>query len=321
MIFLIFRIVLVLFITLQVGSVSSDGGLRFGLVAKSLDDQNFVDAGLGCAEEARKHGDQCLLFGPRGSSNPRDQVEVIKRVLREQSLDAVAISVTKSDLLADVLRAQSLPIIAFDSPFDPAHTHLSRTYVGTDNLEYGRELARVVKRFRPQGGTICLMSAMHDVNLGRRVLGVRRELSNDSNFPDGMRLSGEGGWFEADRCPWNASDNIDRSLTQLEVTFRVIKPDVFVSVGSWPFRDSVRYRKMIEPFLEDIITQRRLVITAGGPLLLTHTGLMNQKLIHAFVINNFPEVGRESYRYMKAALEGEMLPPTVYVPTLVWVAE
>jgi len=71
------------------------------------------------------------------------------------------------------------PIITFDSPFTGENTHLSGSYIGVDNLQFGLALAMLAKRLKPGGGQVCIMSAARNVNLQLRVLGIRLELSGD----------------------------------------------------------------------------------------------------------------------------------------------
>lgn len=222
-------------------------GLTFGLVGKSLDDPNFVRAWQGCVLEAKNSGDKCLYFGGPGAADPRFQRQAIEAALRTHRLDGLAISVTASDVVAQALQGSKVPVVTFDSPFNEHHAPLSRAYVGADNLAFGHDLASAAKRLRPQGGTVCLMSAANDLNLAQRVQGVRQGLAGASTLPNGQRLTGQGGWTELPRCPWNSADQIDRTMTELAITLKHLKPDVFISVGHWPVVDVAAYRQAVAP--------------------------------------------------------------------------
>lgn len=89
-------------------------GLRVGLIAKSVDDINFIEAGRSCAEEARKFGDECVLLGSREGGGARGQVLAIEAALKTRRFDAFAISVTKSDFIAPAVQRIPVPVITFD---------------------------------------------------------------------------------------------------------------------------------------------------------------------------------------------------------------
>ncbi len=300
-----------------VSSVVMATGFTFGLLAKSIDDSNFVDTWRGCSDAARQTGDECVLLGGRGAAHPRVQVRALQEALSSGNFDALAISVVNSQLVARTLVSARIPIITFDSPFDAENADMSQTYVGIDNVDFGRALAGVAKELRPTGGSICLMSAVHDPNLMLRVEGVRQALSGDPMFPPNQRLKGEGGWIEADRCPWNSADSIERTMSQLAMTFGVIKPDVFLSVGHWPVIDAAAYRSTVEPFRDELVERKRIVIAAVGKVSPDMQGLMNDQLVHGYVSIDFYETGRLTYRAMKQLVEGKTVPSTVIIPNTV----
>lgn len=296
-------------------------GLKIGLVAKNTDDINFIEAGKSCAAEARKYGDECVLLGDKAGRGPRAQIMALEAAMKTGQFSAFAISVTKSDLIADVVKKAKVPVITFDSPFAKAHESLSRAYIGANNFEFGKELGKVAKRLRPQGGTLCIMTSAHDTNLAQRVWGVRQELSGNPKFSIKQRLSGEGGWRELDRCPLNTGDDIKRSLSEVGIVLRSLKPDVFVSVGSWPIKDSEGYRLTVAPYREDIRKQLRTIVFAPGLLLPSYADLMSEKLVHGYVSGNFPEIGRLSYLYLKDILAGKDVPRITYIPSTIRIAE
>lgn len=298
------------------GPVSATG-LNFGILGKSVDDANFVDAWRGCADAARKSGDSCVHLGAAGAAQSRLQVLAIQDALASGDFDALAISVINSALVARAVAPARVPVITFDSPFDAAHDELSRSYVGIDNLAFGQALGRLARRFKPTGGTICLMTAAQDPNLTQRVWGVRQVLSGDARLPMGQRLNGEGGWFESARCPWNSGDSNSRTMAELALTLSVLKPDVFLSVGHWPVIDPVAFRATVEPFREALTRRERVVIAAVGKITPDMERLMSDRLVHGYVSVNFYETGRLAYRTMKQLVEGLPVPGKVDIPSTV----
>lgn len=295
-------------------------GMTFAIVAKSIDDGNFVDAWKGCDEAAKQSGDHCVLLGGSGPAQLRLQANAIREAVKNQHFDGFAVSVISSDLVAEAFQDVTVPIITFDSPFDAYHRHLSRAYVGPDNMEFGRDLARLAKQLHSGGASVCLMTVAHDSNLSLRVLGVRRELSEDSTFPDGKRLEGENGWTESSRCPWNASDNTRKSLNQLGYSLKYIKPDIFLSMGHWPTIDMPLYRKTVEPYRKEILANKRIIIFGIGTQSLTALeALMNDGLASGFVGIDFPEIGRKCYEVMRRIAEGKTVDEVNYIPNIIGV--
>lgn len=308
---------LVLFLALAFPALAPAEGLTFGLVGKSIDDLNFVAAAKGCAEEAGRFGDQCLLIGNSGPADYRLQVQAMADAVRTTRFDALAVSVTASDAVAKAVRTLSIPVITFDSPFKAGDAALSRAYVGTENVEFGRELARLARKLRPQGGSVCLMTAANDGNLAQRVQGVRMELSAQDQLPEGQRLKGEGGWTETERCPWNSADKNQRTLSEVEFTLKHLHPDVFISVGHWPVSDPAAFRRTIAPFHPAIVAQKPVVIIAVGRITPDYAALFDEHLVHGFVSINFEEIGKRSYALMKAVAGGQAVPAVSYIPSLI----
>lgn len=302
---------------LLVPHVALAAGLTFGIVGKSVDDGNFVDAWQGCQDEARRFGDECKLLGGHGPAQPRIQAQEIDAALKINQFDALAISVTSSRLIAQTLQGSNMPVFTFDSPFEAKDASISRAYIGTDNLAFGRALAKIAKKLRPQGGTICIITAMHDPNLALRVRGVRQELSGNEEASAEQRLEGAGGWSESKRCPWNSGDDPLHTMTALTITLNKLLPDVILSVGQWPVLDSVSYRKAVQLIQQDLITKKRLVIVGAGKIQPEQAALMRDKLVHGYVSIDFPKMGKLTYKVMKAAAEGKPFAPITYTPDVV----
>jgi ribose transport system substrate-binding protein len=294
------------------GGSSLARALTVGVVAKSVDDANFVDAWRGCDREAKKSGDSCVLLGGRGKADPRFQSQAIEAALKSSRFDALAISVTASEIVAKALQSSKIPVVSFDSPFAAAEQRLSRAYIGADNVGMGRDLAREAMTLRPRGGTLCLMSAAHDPNLAQRIQGVRQQLSGNEQHPEGQRLNGENGWTELRRCPWNAGDNLERSRDELAITLRHLKPDVFLSVGHWPVVDSAAYRETVEPYREDLVSKRRIIIVCTGALRDELKSLLSDGLVHGYVVVNFDEIGRLTYLRTRELMDGKRVEAITY---------
>lgn len=294
---------------------------RFALIGKSADDHNFHAAWVGCQQAASRAGDMCDQLSPPGITQPRLQARALRHAFQSRQYRALALSVTNSDLISQALNAATIPMITFDSPLDPKYQDQTLSYVGIDNIEFGRELARIAKHFKPQGGVVCLMSVDHDQNLSERIVGVRDELSGNPQFPVGKRLAGEGGWRESVRSPWDAGDSVQRSLEELDYTLKNIRPDVFISVGHWPIVDPARYRQTLLPYLKEVLSKQVILIHAGGQVDASLQALIDDGLVHGFVSSDFYEIGEISYQMMKSASKGYEIPLYNYTHTQVYLAQ
>jgi ribose transport system substrate-binding protein len=288
-------------------------GRLFGILGKS-NDVNFVEVTRGCNDQARSAGDRCVLIATNGSSHPRLQSELIARTIASGQYDAFAVSVTEAGLVGDALRAVSVPLITFDSPLAGPKVHEAPAYLGIDNTEFGRDMARLALKLRPQGGKVCIITSMNHVNLLQRIAGVRQVLSNDPNFPSNSRLNGEGGWTEATYCPFDARDNEARSLVGMAVAIRNSKADVVISLGHWPIGNPASYRTAMEPYQERLMAGTTNVIVAVGTPSAEQSRLLTDRLVHGIVTINFNALGRLCYRHLKALVEKQPPPQTRTLP-------
>lgn len=297
-------------------------GDRFALLSKSVDDFNFVATLEGCQEAAQQEGDECVLLGGKGPAGPRPQVTALKNASQSGEYKAFAISVVMSDLLAEeVRRSVTVPVITFDSPFAAKDARVSRAYVGSDNIGFGQDLAKIVRQFRPAGGTVFIIADMHDPNLAQRVWGVRRELSGDAGIPEGQRLKGESGWLESVRSPWNSGDNVQQTLVKLSFILDQLKPDAIISVGQWPLLDSEAYRQTVLPYREDMARKQPVVVAGVGCVRSAYKELLDEHLLHGLVSIDFHEIGRLSYRIMRDLIDGKEVPENTYVPNTILMSD
>ncbi len=281
---------------------------KFGIVGKSSSDPNFVVTFQGCDDVARRNGDECELIQNPGPANVHLQAEALREALQSGRFDALAVSVTSSREIEQVLESATIPVITFDSPLKTSKDGKHRIYVGIDNFEFGRSLAKMAKRHVPRGGRICLMTAAHDPNLEQRVAGIRRELSNDPAYPTGTPLDGQGGWTEDPRCPWNTGDQIDRALLQTRITLSTMDVDVLLSVGHWPVVEALRYRQAIQAFEDRLIRGDTYVIVGVGNIDPEMQRLLDDRLVHGYVGIDFRAMGQSSYQAMRDSLDGVTLP-------------
>ncbi len=292
-------------------------GKTFGIVAKSINDANFVSAWIGCNTAAKADQNTCILIGAKGSSHPRTQVIALEEAVKKYNFDALAISVTKSDHVARALTEISVPVISFDSPFEYNFSSFSKSYVGPDNLNVGKDLARIVKHWYPNGGTICLMTAAHDSNLDLRLAGVRQELSGDDLYSANKKLDGRNGWYECSRSPWNTGDNIARTMEEIKYIIGVEKPDVFIAIGHWPLIDEDMYRETVKDYINNLTNGKtKVLITLGDNLSKARIKhLMSDHLLHGYVKIDFYDMGTKTYQIMRDLADGQAIPKNTSTET------
>lgn len=292
-------------------------GRTLALLAKSTVDPNFIQAHRGCDSEANTSGDRCLLIGPPGPADARKQLYALQSALRESPIDAMAVSVIHSGLLARALNELTIPIFSFDSPFSHRYSYLSKGYVGINNEQFGRDLATLAYQLAPQAGSLCIMSAAHDPNLAERVQGIRSTLSANPNWQSDVRLSGENGWREHTRCPWDSGDSARRAIHQLKNTLLEIKPTVFISVGHWPVIDPALFEtKLLNA--RNSNPKTLIIVATGGPSA-EQLGLLERGLVDGYIFGDFFEIGRATAQQMIQALEPPQAnatgPQNIYVST------
>ena len=153
--------------------------LRFLVVSKSLDNPFFKEVERGCQQAALDLAVECVFLGPE-EADARYQDQVITAALK-QPVDGIAVSSINSRLLRSRSIKQAIdlgiPIVTFDSDFDAEFLAdspgIRKTYIGTDNYQFGREIALAAIKQRPQGGRYCLISGHKaSANLAERMRGA-----------------------------------------------------------------------------------------------------------------------------------------------------
>ncbi|WP_349572717.1 substrate-binding domain-containing protein [Azotobacter salinestris] len=299
--------------------------LRFALVAKRMDQSFYALAGEGCAEAAQAEGDTCLLLGPSGTQHFRRQGAALRQALARDDLDGIGLAVTHSRWLAEhaLKDAGRIPLIAFNSDLAPAEQHLRRSYVGLDNPRFGRQLAMLAQRFRPQGGKLCILSGgAQNTNHLERIQGIRQQLRGN-RAEDGAtgRLQGENGWSEASRCP--LYDNSEPASARRRLT-TLLAPgsqvDVIIVLGNWPLYEADEYRSQIGPLLAELDRQGRrpVIIVTTHEMGAAQRALLDDGLAQAYLNMEGREIGRQSYRILKRLAQGEPVPEKVFVASHVY---
>lgn len=289
---------LLVLIALCFSTASLAQGKHYFLVGKSQADINFRLANSGCNFEAKLQGDSCTLIGPEGSAHAREQYLAIQSLKQMGNYDGIAVSVIDSALVRQALDdVTDVPLISFDSALSPQYQTAKIQHVGVDDQAFGAKLAEMAKQGHPYGGSICFF-AEGTPNIQSRLLGARRMLSGEPDFPIDRRLNGEGGWTESLRCPWDTTDNTDKTMRQLKLTLESIQPDVILSLGHWPVFDAKRFMEQVTPFQQSIAAGKPSIIVAVGNMQKSYQALLEQHSVTAMVSIDFFKLGQVIYHHL-----------------------
>jgi ribose transport system substrate-binding protein len=194
----------------------------FAIVPKSLNNPYFDLSRDGCMDEAKKLGNvKCIYTGPV-NQDAAAEVQTIQDLIT-RGVDGIAISVADEGSVQRVIahgRAAGIPIITFDAD---APNSARQVYVGTDNLQLGKDLAQQLVKAHPTPGTYAMISGgPAAANLAQRVVGVREVL-------------GKAGWKEVSGSPTFCNDDSALGIQQM-ADLMTGNPSLsaIVAVGGWP---------------------------------------------------------------------------------------
>lgn len=241
----------------------------FALVPKNMNNPFFDQARDGCKKaEAESNGAfECMYIGPGEHGGGDEQVAIVQDLVAKK-VDGIAVSPSNAAAMAVALQAAKeagIPVLTWDSDLLPENKDLRVAYIGTHNYEIGTNLAKVVKSVKPNGGTICIQSGgAAAANHNERMQGIRDELSGTKSAASpGDRLTGQGGWTEAEGCPLYTDDDFPKSVQQFE-DFMAKNPnvDAFVPTGGFPQFIPDANRAAVGKYKEQIASKKLALVVA-----------------------------------------------------------
>ncbi len=245
---------------------------HFYLVPKNMNNPFFDQSRDGCKKAEAETGGaiKCTYIGPPEHGGGEEQIQILQDLLAKK-VDGIAISPANAAAVARILernRDSGVPVITFDADLLAKDRHLRIAYVGTNNYEIGVNLAKLVQKYKPQGGTICIQSggAAAD-NHNQRMQGIRDTLSGQkSDSPPGVRLAGQGGWTEVDGCPLYTNDDFQVAVNQMEdILAKYPQLDAFVPTGGFPQFLPQAYRNVVSKY-RDRIQKHELALVVADTL-------------------------------------------------------
>jgi ribose transport system substrate-binding protein len=275
----------------------------------------FDQARDGCkAAEAELPNVECLYTGP-GEHSEEEQVQIVEDLVTRR-VDGIAVAPSNAPAMARAFeRAHEagIPVITWDSDLLPQDRHLRATYIGTENSKLGVEMARVLQRLAPGGGTLCIQSGGPAAqNLNERMQGIRDTLSGRaSSSAPGDRVEGTGGWTEVAGCPLYTNDDFMLAVQQMDdMLARFPDLTAFVATGGWPQFVDQAYRQVAERHRERIAAKRTIVIVADT--LPMQMALLREGLSHAQVGQRPREMGYRAIEVLRDLAAGGKVEDPIY---------
>lgn len=215
-------------------AAAQDQTYRFAIVPKAMNNPYFDLSRDGCTQRAQELGNiECVYIGPV-EHEPATQTQIIQDLI-SQGVDGLAISVSDANAAKNVIQQAvdaGIPVITFDAD---APDSARQAHVGTDNREFGRQLAEQLKKLRPEGGTYGMISGGPAAqNLADRVEGVREGLQGSN-------------WTEVEGSPLFSNDDLALSVQQMQ-DIATANPDInaILPVGGWPMFVPEAYKAFVD---------------------------------------------------------------------------
>jgi ribose transport system substrate-binding protein len=229
---------------------AADKTYTFALVPKSLNNPYFDLSRDGCMDEAKKLGNvKCVYTGPV-NQDAAAEVQTIQDLIT-RGVDGIAISVADAGSVERVIaraRAAGIPVITFDAD---APQSKRQVYVGTDNLQLGKDLAQQLIAAHPTAGTYAMISGGPAAeNLAQRVDGVRGVLKG-------------AGWTEVSGSPTFCNDDSALGIQQMS-DLMTGNPNLssIVLVGGWPLFTQNAYEAFYDKHKAAIDSGKLTVVSA-----------------------------------------------------------
>ena len=248
---------------------AAQGKLVIALVPKNMNNPFFDQARDGCKKaEAESQGKiECRYIGPGEHGGGEEQVKVVQDLISAK-VSGIAVSPSNAPAMAKVLeraKAAGIPVTTWDSDLLPKDKGLRATYVGTKNYDIGVNLAKIVMKLKPKGGTICIQSGgAAAANHNERMQGIRDTISGKkSKEPPGDRLTGQNGWKEVEGCPLYTNDDFPLAATQMgEILAKHQDLTAFVPTGGFPQFVPQQYKSVVEKNMERIKSKKTILVVA-----------------------------------------------------------
>ena len=244
----------------------------FALVPKATNNPFYDQALAGCkkAEKELKGAIKCLYIGPSEHGGGDEEAQIVADLITKK-VDGIAVSPANAPAMAVALKEAApahIPVLTWDSDLLPQDKGLRAAYVGTHNYDIGVNLAKLVMKVKPHGGTICIQSGgAAAANHNERMQGIRDTLAGKKSAqPPGERLTGQNGWTEVAGCPLYTNDDFPLSCQQEQDTLnKYPNLDAFVPTGGFCEFLPDAYKNSMSKF-KDKIASGKIAIAVADTL-------------------------------------------------------
>jgi ribose transport system substrate-binding protein len=236
-----------------------------GMVFKVLNNAFTPPLQAGCADAAKDLNVNCIFVGPT-EYNEAQEVQMLQDMM-QRGVDGLAVSAANPKAMAHMLQQakdKGIPVVMFDSDVLPEDAGVRLSFIGTDNYQFGAELAKKVLEIKKSGGSVCIQSgAPASLNLNDRVQGIRDALAGVSKDKPVQRLTGQNSWTEPAGCPVYNNDDIRLAAQQVADVFTANpKLDAFIAVGGWAQYAPQAYKQAVD-LQKARVDSKDLVISFG----------------------------------------------------------
>jgi ribose transport system substrate-binding protein len=272
---------------------------RFAVVPKAMNNPYFDLARDGCAKRAKELGNvECIYRGPV-EHEPASQVQIIQDLIT-QGVDGMAISVPDADVAVNVIkqaRDAGIAVITFDADSPKS---ARQAYIGTDNVEMGRELGRQLMQRQPKPGMYITQSGGPAAeNLNERLRGLNEVLS-------------KAGWKIAPGSPSYCND--DAALANQQLSDQLTanpNADAVVPIGGWALFAPEAYKAFVNANRARYDSGKLFLIMPDT--LRVEVELLQQGYAQVLVGQRPFEMGEKAMDMLLALKKGQTVPPVTYV--------
>ncbi len=253
------------------------------------------------AQDAAKEKDVELVFQRPANGTAAEQKEIIDTMLA-QGVKAISISVKDPDNQTTYLNevADQVPLLAIDNDADKSKR---RCYIGTDNVNGGRTVGKLVKECMPDGGKVALfVGQIEPINARERVQGVLQELGfelDSKGLP--KELASKDGKFKLVRKEPYTDDvkqPVARQNASAVLALEESEPNLCL-IGLWAYNPPA-----ILNAVKESGRQGKVKIVGFDEDLETLKGI-DDGFIYATVVQNPYEFGKQAVSVMADLVHGK----------------
>ena len=276
--------------TLVGGAYAADKPQVFAIVPKGINDPFYADVERGAKEEAKKFGGQVVYTGST-QSDESEQVQIMRDLLT-RGVSGFAVAPVNADAVVGVIASAAqkhIAVVTFDSD---APNSKRLAYIGTNNLDAGREAGKAFKSHLPKGKIAVITGHLAAANHGERVRGFH-EIVNGSDYQ------------EVPGSPFPCDDDVAKSIQIIQDTLtRYPDLDGFYFSGGWSTFGAPEAYKNAMAKKKAAIASNKFVVVSFDTLP-QQLQVLKEGYLTALIGQRPYQMGIQSIDALKAATEGK----------------